>query len=621
MSKIQTFDVFLSHNSLDKQHARLLKSKLSEIGIRAWLDEDELRPGLNWQPLLSEALQSAPTIAVLVGAHGIGPWEDEEIQSALIAAVKDKRPVFAVFLPGCSILDLPTWLMNRGTITVSDDVNEDVLSKFQWAIKGKKNIRKRSGKAIGKAKPTEILEPEDEKEVALAEHAIKVLLGKDKDLQGAEIFPNRIAVTRYVKALVNASKARQRQAIQAIAQQYTKSSVIEKIPLAYLLGRFDDEECKKRASELLIGFLEASGSEGKIREILVLERTIYISLAYLGFAQYARRYCESVLWDSERDDINRGFHLEYYGDTERNAVGIVADYRDNETVFPQRTISSLVQKLSDDFNGGVVRSMSAIDAQTLVSFCVNRHFRGQLPESIRQQVSELVNQLLLVPTDALSDPMRSYLSSGKSVLDRVTASASEMFAAIYRLKEVKRAGWNTTTLRESTPFISKCPHPESVADHVWGAMLIAESFLPSSIDGEPDYSKTRIVRLLMIHDLGEAFLGDTPVWARTSESEGLEREYFRSFSKMWYLAGMNGTSDFEQLLDEFYTKCTINAKIASDIDIIEGCFQVQLYAKAPDCPFPDAEQWISANKDRLSTAEGKRIFELLRPINSQSPES
>jgi hypothetical protein len=46
------FDVFLSHNSKDKQAVRELKLLLSANRLAVWLDEDELQPGIPWQQLL-----------------------------------------------------------------------------------------------------------------------------------------------------------------------------------------------------------------------------------------------------------------------------------------------------------------------------------------------------------------------------------------------------------------------------------------------------------------------------------------------------------------------------------------------------------------------------------------
>src|SRR5438132_11036266 len=97
------FDVFLSHNSNDKPAVRELKSLLAANEVRVWLDEDELQPGIPWQRLLEAGIKRSKSVAVLVGKDGLGPWEDEEMQAALVLAVKDKRSCIPVLLPGASM--------------------------------------------------------------------------------------------------------------------------------------------------------------------------------------------------------------------------------------------------------------------------------------------------------------------------------------------------------------------------------------------------------------------------------------------------------------------------------------------------------------------------------------
>ncbi|MGR9107348.1 MAG: toll/interleukin-1 receptor domain-containing protein, partial [Gammaproteobacteria bacterium] len=133
------FDVFLSHNSRDKGAVRKLKALLSEHGLKSWLDADELRPGINWQPLLEAGIRKSKSIAVLIGADGLGPWEDEEMQAALRLAVKDQRPIIPVQLPGCSNRpDLPLFLGNRTWVELSGGYTEEAIGRLVWGITGKK---------------------------------------------------------------------------------------------------------------------------------------------------------------------------------------------------------------------------------------------------------------------------------------------------------------------------------------------------------------------------------------------------------------------------------------------------------------------------------------------------
>ena len=71
-------NVFLSHNSRDKPAVRELVEALRERGLTVWLDMDELRPGMPWQPLLEggtgmafEHIESDEAAEVIAG------WIDE----------------------------------------------------------------------------------------------------------------------------------------------------------------------------------------------------------------------------------------------------------------------------------------------------------------------------------------------------------------------------------------------------------------------------------------------------------------------------------------------------------------------------------------------------------------
>ena len=61
---------------------------------------------------------------------------------------------------------------------------------------------------------------------------------------------------------------------------------------------------------------------------------------------------------------------------------------------------------------------------------------------------------------------------------------------------------------------------ESVAEHSWRAALTA--MLLSGIEEYKDYDMDRVIRMCLIHDLGEAFTGDIPTFAKTSDDEKKE---------------------------------------------------------------------------------------------------
>jgi hypothetical protein len=152
-----TFDVFLSHHSGDKPAVETLKASLAPHQISAWLDKDELPPGQNWQPLLDEGLRNSRAIAACVGKSGIGPWQDEEIQSAMRLAVKDKRPVIPLLLPGAGHEpELPPFLANRTWVDFRAGFTEDALLRLVWGITGVKP----AGLGASTAPPPPPIDPE-----------------------------------------------------------------------------------------------------------------------------------------------------------------------------------------------------------------------------------------------------------------------------------------------------------------------------------------------------------------------------------------------------------------------------------------------------------------------------
>jgi TIR domain len=131
------FDVFLSHNSKDKPAVREIKTRLLERNVSVWLDEDELRPGISWQEILEDAIRESRSVAVFLGASGVGPWTNEEMRAALDLAVHDKKPVIPVLLPGApGDVRVPMFLGNRTWVDLRPAVTDQALGRLVWGITG-----------------------------------------------------------------------------------------------------------------------------------------------------------------------------------------------------------------------------------------------------------------------------------------------------------------------------------------------------------------------------------------------------------------------------------------------------------------------------------------------------
>ncbi len=86
MDQSDGYDVFLSHASPDKPWVRTLAEQLRDQGLRAYLDERELRPGDNFVLTLSDALRKSRFLVLVLTSHSVNrPWVEQEWTSFMAA--------------------------------------------------------------------------------------------------------------------------------------------------------------------------------------------------------------------------------------------------------------------------------------------------------------------------------------------------------------------------------------------------------------------------------------------------------------------------------------------------------------------------------------------------------
>ena len=107
---------------------------------------------------------------------------------------------------------------------------------------------------------------------------------------------------------------------------------------------------------------------------------------------------------------------------------------------------------------------------------------------------------------------------------------------------------------------------ESVAEHSWMMTLMAY-FMK---DEFPDVDMDKVIRMCIIHDLGEAFTGDIPTFDKTKENEKQEETLLYEWVKT---LPKNYADEMFALYDEMSKLETIEAKIYKAIDNMEAVNQ------------------------------------------------
>ena len=111
---------------------------------------------------------------------------------------------------------------------------------------------------------------------------------------------------------------------------------------------------------------------------------------------------------------------------------------------------------------------------------------------------------------------------------------------------------------------------ESVAEHSWRAALMV-LFMKDQLAREfPDADFERIIKMCLIHDLGECFTGDVPVFAKTAADEKKEDELL----ECWLDTLPGGlAAEMKDLYAEMAERKTLEARIFKAVDGLEAVIQ------------------------------------------------
>ncbi len=109
---------------------------------------------------------------------------------------------------------------------------------------------------------------------------------------------------------------------------------------------------------------------------------------------------------------------------------------------------------------------------------------------------------------------------------------------------------------------------ESVAEHTFRMALMA--MLLSKEQEFEDADMNKVIRMCLIHDLGEAFTGDIPTFQKNSEDEKKENLLFEE----WIAKFPDGQrEEFQSLLHEMKEMKTKEANIYKALDKLEAVIQ------------------------------------------------
>ncbi len=459
--------------------------------------------------------------------------------------------------------------------------------------------------------------------------------------------------------------------------------------LTYLIGRIVD---KKTDLEKILDTEERILNEEEIQNNVkdisyyryrVAKRSITISRLANGMGGFldSNGYFEKLLSDDYERRINRKFFMQFYGDRNEfqiepqhdvilNGLDFYNTYQKLATrllKWTQRgkkgkllelelfTLCDLVQIHLDNplvthkFENGKMFAFEKNDNRT-ESFFYNERYTDRkrnkaLP--VLKLIIETIDmynriygsgskmrkykQYLHVRRDQFVDAMVSIENN----MPVKTFSINSLLDELSGLSNIKKTGWyiEDSSIQISDDKMSKILNRtecyETTLEHVYECFLIGLLYLPNKIWSEEKYDKDTVLKMLLIHDMGEAYIGDyPPSYVNYLDTRSAEhRHCIRVF-----LSGLHedvaNLTEYWNLWNDWYAKdrygydsninTSINIRIAMEIDKIQmiyKMFKLLLQGKI-SLPKQRVLDFYKA-KDSIHTLAGISIFNKLIANNKE----
>ncbi len=442
-------------------------------------------------------------------------------------------------------------------------------------------------------------------------------------------------ITRFVVAMLKGDDTYESKIMTIAMDCYNTLNLFGKSELTFWMARLDDRTNKTRKYEcirLLKGYNKqeipkydniSSTNIIDKRNAAFLIRGINVSLIYENDREALEYYLNSLLTDKIANSVNRGFHLEYYGDKSYIPNKSLLDYEDDITKG-EKTLTVLCLSLDKRIKRRDVSSyVAALEVMTICNLIQARIEQTQndnvldvtpyIAKCLRyldwiiEQGQKIIRGLTNVAMYFMwmRNELHNLVNENISKDDKpVRYYHSTPFNKFSLAKTIERTGWVNSDI----------PKPENIVEHMYNCWLIGMLYLPENYP-EHGYNKNSILQMLLIHDLGETETGDIN---RPEKLLALHNYDFQENMVMQSLL-LSGTYPSSANLNTYIEhwnswdrKDGINYYVAKDIDNIQTIYQFCHYYNQYPKKFTtdDVCYWLSGT-NRLETELGKEISEKL----------
>lgn len=438
--------------------------------------------------------------------------------------------------------------------------------------------------------------------------------------------------TRFIVPMINDDEALEVKIVDFVQARYDDMKHCCKSEMHYFLGRLQNPRSKGDAKR----FLQDKYSEQRailkhIRNVdpddfneritLFLYRSIAVSLTYCDDNTAAEEYVENMITSKAANEINKGFHLEYYGDKSFMPTIDTLDFKDEVSVG-HKTISVLIGllrnaifELTDTKNEKSFKPSSKISLFTLCSIIQSRmHTKSFDQLKLKDYARTCINfindfrRYRLLPNSGI---VASYYNmvyndfndfiSNKSTTNKVNMLCN-MITKIGSLSDCPRSGWLRYYINQ----------PESVAEHMYNCWIIGLLCLPEQYKANEKYDKETILKLLLVHDWAESVTGDIAKIKKTADDKQNESRIMKMLLLKGTYPEIADLDDLYDLWSDYESERfrSFNSRIVKDIDCIQALFRFCRYYLTYRDHFrlESPEEWFRSYRKDITTPIGMDIY-------------
>ncbi len=155
----------------------------------------------------------------------------------------------------------------------------------------------------------------------------------------------------------------------------------------------------------------------------------------------------------------------------------------------------------------------------------------------------------------------------------------EFAQIVGKLKRLKRTGW----------VKRKIPDPESVAEHSFRVAVLA-MVLADKIGVDKD----KVTKMALIHDLGEAIIGDIITYQGRKYLPILQEKKRKEMQAIKEIFSLIDGHEYVRLFEEYEEMKTKESQFVKQIDRLEFAIQTLEYEKQHKIKFPkEYSEWVN----------------------------